>query len=587
MTKYTLSTILSLFAVCTISANTWYPDKDWVETPNPYASPYAVPGGTLRYAGYNPPKTINYYLGADSLSAQFFALMYEPLLAIDSETNEFIPSIAKRWSISEDKNSFTFVVDERAQWSDNTPVTAHDIKATFDALRAPMNITGSFKVVLTPFKEAEVIDDMTIRFTTDEVHWRSLLSLANIYVMPKKMIDGVDFNKINFDFPIVSGPYYLKELEKGLSLTMRRRPDYWGFLTQSNKGLYNFDEIYLRFYMESNNAYEAFIKEEMDFYAVYGSRIWNLESVGDKFDKNWILKQNIYNHKPMGFQGYVMNMRKPPYNDINVRKALYHLWDNDRMIRTLMYNSYPIQRSYYGDLYNQEYPRTTPTYSFSLEKAHEHFILAGYKINTKTGRLEKNGIPLIVRILTRDASSNVFLALYKNALQQLGITLEIDQKDLASWMREMDSFNFEMTIGAWGGTVFRDPEPMWASWTADAKGGSNYAGISDPTIDALIKEQRTEFSIARRNEILREIDAYLCEYSPYILNWGGSNSRLLYWNKFGMPKCILPKFGDDRSPITYWWYDVNNAQELKNAMENDLPLPSRPEEVYFDELIKE
>ncbi len=581
-----LLSLLALISTPLHAKETWYPAADWKDAPNPLASPYAKPGGTLRYSAFNPPQSFNYYLDTNTFTASVFSLMFETLLGLDPVTSEFCPALAARWSISEDKRVFTFKMDPRAKWSNGEPITALDVKATFDAVRNPDNMTGTFKVSLDPFEEAQVIDDMTIRFVAKEVHWRNLSALSFMYIMPKKLIDSVKFSDINFMFPITSGPYVIEEHKEGISLTMRRRHDYWVFSTPSGKGIYNFDRLYMRFFMDLNNAFEAFKKGETDLYSVYSARIWNLESVGERFEKNWIVKQNIHNYDPMGFQGFAFNMRRPPYDDINVRKALYHLFDRARIVRTLMYGAYQLQFSYYQDLYDEQHPCSNPSYDYSIEIAQQFLAKAGYKINRETGKLEKDGKPLVVRILTREASATTYLALYKNELDKLGIGLEIDQKDFATWMREMDTYNFDVTSAAWGGTLFRDPEYMWSSKTGAAEGGSNLCGFGDPIVDKLILQQRTEFSMTKRNEIARKIDSYLTEYAPYILNWTANSTRILYWNKFGTPKTVLSKFDDEASAIAYWWYDADNDAELKESMQKGTALPSRREEIYFDEQFK-
>ena len=64
------------------------------------------------------------------------------------------------------------------------------------------------------------------------------------------------------------------------------------------------------------------------------------QTVEKKFTKNWIVKQKVYNYNPVGFQGFAMNMRKPPFDDLRVRRAMAHLVDRKKMNSTIMYNQY-------------------------------------------------------------------------------------------------------------------------------------------------------------------------------------------------------------------------------------------------------
>lgn len=578
-----------------------FPEPGWVERPDPCASPYAQPGGTLVYAGHNPPKSFNGYLDNNTFTMMVFAILYPSMLTIDPTTGDYAPSLADWWEISDDRKLYTFHIDPRARWSDGSPVTAEDVKATFDAVMAPKSLSGQYKVLFSALESPRVIDSQTVAFPCKEVHWRNLSSLGgSLYVMPKAMLEaakakcreegkdeGLYFNEINFNLPIVGGPYFVSEHKEGLSMTLRRRPDWWGFSTPAGKGIYNFDRIRIRFFMDQNNAYEAFKKGEVDTYAVYSARVWNTESVGERFEKNWIVKQNVHNHEPIGFQGLAMNMRRKPYDDVRVRKALAMLFDRRRMVRTLMYNSYFMLRSYCTDLYDAAHPCENPLFEYDAEEAMRLLGEAGFARNPETGKLERGGQPFVVRILTRSTSDSVYLALFKEALDRVGIGLEISQKDFATWMRETGKYNFDVTTSAFSGSLFRDPEPMWSSVYADTPNGINLPGFKNKEVDALIEQQRSEFSAAKRNAIMRRIDALITAAVPNALTWGTDSTRLLYWNKFGTPNAVLGKYGNELSIPIYWWYDADSARELEEAIREGTPLPGRIAESYYDDAMPE
>ena len=135
---------------------------------------------------------------------------------------------------------------------------------------------------------------------------------------------------------------------------------------------------------------------------------------------------------------------------------------------------------------------------------------------------------------------------------------------------------------AWSSGIFKDPESMWSSKEASRQGGNNITGFHTARIDELITRQRSIFDLRERNGIYREIDAILTSEVPYILLWNIDSVRLLYWDKFGTPPTVLSKFGDERSLLTYWWYDADSAEELAEAMRDSTILPPRPDIVDFD-----
>ncbi|WP_051327235.1 extracellular solute-binding protein [Desulfatibacillum aliphaticivorans] len=561
-----------------------FPKPDWKELPDPVASPYAEQGGEVCVYIGPSPKSLNYYLENSSIAAHVFSGLYESLLSMSSRNLEYEPHLASKWSISDDKKTFTFWIDKRAKWSDGKPVTAQDVKWTFDAIMNPANKTGVHKVSLSRFESPEVLDDHTIRFTAKEVHWKNLLSIGTFDILPKHAYENLDFNKINFELPVVSGPYEIGELTENVSLTLKRRRDWWNNDAVNVQGVNNFDTIRLRFYGESENAFEAFKKGLIDIIGVNTARTWVKETEGQQFADNWIIKQKIQNYRPVGFQGFAMNMRRPPFDDVNVRKAMAHLINREKMNAAIMYNQYFLHKSYFEDLYSPEKPCPNQPYDFNKDKARKLLADSGWKVNPKTGFLEKNGKPLTVKFLTRDSTAERFLAIYEQDLKDVGIQMVIDKKDWAAWMKDMDDFNYEITWAAWGAALFKDPEGMWASSEADRPSGNNITGFKNAKVDELIEMQKSIFSVEERHEICRKIDQLVYEQCPYVLLWNIDYTRLLYWNKFGTPDTVLTKYGDDSSAESYWWLDPYSVADLKDAMEQKLPLPPKPLSVVFDEV---
>ncbi|MCK4905590.1 ABC transporter substrate-binding protein [bacterium] len=584
--------LLSIFIILIVTvahspADEFFPKDNWKDLPNPLASPQAKVGGEMATFAGQYPNSLNYYLASNILTSEVFSAMYDSLLTLHPLTAEYEPMIAKQWSISDDKTTFTFWIDERARWSDGEPITAYDVEWTFQAIMDPKNLTGVFKMSMEKFLPPEVVDEHTIRFTTKEVHWRNLLALGGLNILPKHIFEKKDFNKINFQFPVVSGLYKLGEINEGLFIKIVRRDNWWAKSEQRFQNTGNFQTIVFRFFAERENAFEAFKKGLIDIYPVYTSRLWVNETKGEKFEKEWIVKQKIYNYEPAPFQGFAMNMRRPPFDDIKVRKAMAYLLDKEQMNRTLMYNQYTMHCSYFEDLYSKEAPCKNKVFNFDKEKAMALLKEAGWQVNPQTGFLEKNGKRFSFKFLNRDSSTGKFINIYAEDLKDIGIELKIDQKDFATWMKDMDEFNFDMTWAAWGSVIFKDPESMWASTEADRKSGNNITGFKDKVVDVFIEKQKTIFDVEKRHEICRQIDAIVTSQCPYILIWRINYIRLLYWNKFGTPSTVLSKYGNENSAYWYWWYDEDSAEDLTDAIQKGRYLPGCKASIFFDEEFKE
>ena len=569
---------LSGFAFC----DQTFPQKGWTDKPNPLASPDAEIGGEISIFAGQYPKSFNYYLANNSFTSELFGYMFETLLGNDPLTLDYIPGLADRWVISDDKKTFTFHISPKAKWSDGNPITAEDVRWTFQTILKPENLTGVHKVSLERFHPPVVIDKYTIQFTAKNVHWKNMGAVGGFQILPKHAYSNRDFNKLNFEFPVISGLYQLGEINEGIYVKLERRANWWAKDLLSSQNTGNFQTLKFRFYVDRTNAFEAFRKGMIDLFPIYTSRIWVNETKGDDFSANRIIKQKVTNYQPSGFQGFAMNMRKFPFDDVNVRKAMAHLLDRKKMNHTLMYDQYFLHKSYYEDLYSGKKPCPNPKISFDKSMARELLKKSGWKPNPATGYLEKNGEKFSFRFLTRSATASKFLAIFAEDLKDVGIELVTDAKDWASWSKDMDEFNYQMTWAAWGGTVFKDPEGMWNSKEADRKSGNNITGFKNARVDQLIKKQKSMFDINERNTILREIDGLIAKDFPYVLLWNINSTRLLYWNKFGTPDTVLSKYGRESSAYSYWWIDEDSKADLKDARKSKASLPAKDPTVNFD-----
>ena len=208
--------LLVLMVACMLSAVELYPKASRIGQPDPVASPLAEQGGLLKeYLGASP-KSLNYLLDNNVMSARVFGAMFESLIEMDSSTLEYDRALAEKWTISDDKLEFTFWLDPAARWSDGKPVTAEDVVWTYKTIVDPKNMTGSNKLALERLEVPEIVDDgKAVRFRAKEVHWQNLGAVGGMEILPKHVWEGQDFNKINFEFPVVSGPYRIKELKEG------------------------------------------------------------------------------------------------------------------------------------------------------------------------------------------------------------------------------------------------------------------------------------------------------------------------------------------------------------------------------------
>ena len=558
------------------TALVWHPATNWVDKVDPVADVHARKGGTVRFNGAQPPKSFNAYIDNNTYTKMMFDLMYENLIGVDTETLDFVPGLARRWAVSEDGNEFVFELDERAHWSDGEPVTADDVKWTFDAVMDPKSDTGVWKGILGAFKSPVVEGPRRIRFEKKNAtakDWRDLLNCGTFYILPRHAFEGRDFNALDFLNAPVGGAYRITRVAEQVETEYSRVDTWWKRDFPSCRNVCNFDHLVVHYYISNENAFDALKKGLIDVYPCYTARIMAEETKGEKFERNWILKRSVQNHNPIGFQGFAMNMRRKPFDDLRVRKAMSMLVDREMMNATMMSNAYFLMNSFFTDLYDAGHPCTNETYRFDVEGAKRLLAEAGY------------GDGFEFTFLSRSASEDKYLAVFNYALECCNIKMHIRRKDFAAWMRDMDSFNFEMTWASYGQSLFRTPEIMWRSSEADRKGSNNAVGFKSEAVDRLLDAEKLMETEGEREEAYRQIDALLTAQCPYAFLWQANTTRLLYWNKFGMPKSVLGKYNDEDCIMYYWWYDDDKAAELESAVRDHTNLPNVPFRVSFDEVM--
>ena len=547
----------------------------------PYmADPNAKKGGSFTMRVVEFPSTLRTE-GKDAnttINSLISSMTYERLLTIHPTTLEYVPSLATHWKISEDKKTFWFRINPDARWSTGHRITAYDVKATWKLL-TDEGILAPYTNILYKKYEEPVAESMYIvRVRTTELNWRHFIYFGiSMEVWPEFVVGnltGEDYIK-KFQFQMIpgSGPYTLnpKDIAKGTSLTLRRRDNYWGEDLRKNVGSDNFDRIKFSVVQDERLALEKFKKGELDLYYIGRASWWVNEFGGNEngaenfedIQRGLIQKRKIYNDNPQGIMGYSFNMRKPPFDDIRVRKAFYYLFNRDKLIDKLFLNEYQYLNSYFpGRIYENP---NNPVYKYDQEKAVKLLAEAGWKERNEEGWLVKDGVPFQLTLAFASPSGERIYTVYQEDLAQVGIKLNLKQATSATMFKMVNERNFQIHFQSWTGLMFPNPESSFHSNTADPDNTTNITGVKNDRIDEICAEYNVTFDQAKRSEQIREIDGILAEMVPYALGWYAPFQRIAYWNKFGQPEYYLTRVGDFLDIPQLWWYDEEKAQRLEEA----------------------
>ena len=537
--------------------------------------PRALKGGTLRHHEIDFPSTLR-ILGPNKIywNQVVEGMVYEPLLGLHPTTLEFVPALATHWQISDDMMTFRYRINPNARYSDGRPVVAEDVVATWEfvmdsGLQDPMT-TLSYEKFERPVAESKYI--VSVRSKT--LNWRNFLYFsASLSILPSHVLREVDgetyIRDFNFQMLPGTGPYSIAEddVDKGKSITIRRRTDYWATHHRQHVGVSNFDEIRSVVVRDQNLAFEMFKRGDLDYFYVLRSRRWVEELDFDRVQRGMIQKRKIFNNKPNGMAGIAMNTRRPPFDDIRVRRALAHLYNREQLIEKLFYGEYLPQNSYYaGGVYENP---DNPQNLYDPEGALQLLAEAGWDTRDTQGRLVKNGEPLTVELLYYDQEQETYLTVFQEDLRRAGIALNLRRVTFATLVKLLDERNFDASTVGYSGLTFPNPETSFHSSLADLDNTNNITGIKNARIDEICEAYDEMFDIGERVEAIREIDGILANDHLFLLSWYIPAERLAYWNKFGQPAGALTRTGTFRALMSVWWIDPERSQQLDQAMRDE------------------
>jgi len=534
----------------------------------------ALPCGEIALWGASTPFSLNMWQDYNSFSASIMSMLFEPLAELHSTENRPVGVLASSWEISEDGMTYNFEIDARAKWSDGQQVSAYDIQFYYDVIMDPKNLTPIFKVGLSRLERPEIIDSLKFTVKAKDPHWGNFWEAAGMVAFPKHIWEGKDFNAIRFEFPVVSGPYAIKQMKIDRALELVRRADWWGRQKKYNAGKYNFEKITYRFMEDRNKALEALKKGDFDAYPIYTSSIWMKQTDFDAAKKGYVLKNRVFNNEPIGFQGFALNLRRDKFKDIRVRKALSLLLDRALMNDKFMFNQYFLLNTYYPSLWQEHKNPNSPSYSYAPDSARKLLEEAGYAVNAQGKLADKSGKPFELTFLNLMEDLR-HITKFQEDLKAVGIESNIETVSRSTFVQRKDDANFDLCWMAWGAGRLSDPEASWHSKTANDKGTNNVTGLEDSIIDSLIELQKTEQNLDVRNEILKQLDTRLTEVVPYILLWQSDNNKILHWNRFGYPSSLYGKFNREEAIPIYWWHSPEKAAALQSAQKKgeSLPIP--------------
>jgi microcin C transport system substrate-binding protein len=555
-----------------------------------YVNPDAPKGGTfvrqneafLTFDTFNP-FTLK---GAAALE---LGLMHDTLMAGSlDEPSSLYALVAKTVEVAPDNSWVQFAINPAARFSDGSAITAADVVFSFNILVTKGS--PQYRIQYADVAKAEVVAPDIARFTFKTTKNRELpILLGTLPVLSEKYWKGRDFAATTLEIPVTSGAYTIASFDVGRYITYKRLPHYWAKDLPVMRGQDNFDHVRIEYFRDDTVAFEGFKTNAYDFRRVFSAGQWVRRYDFPAVLDGRVKKLEVTSIQPQDATGIVLNLRRPMFQDRRVREALNWAFDYESLNKNLFFGLYTRLRSYWQgspleakglpspaelkllepfrdrlppEVFTQEY--TQPVTAGrgdnrdNLLKARALLRDAGWTV--RNGRLvDAKGNPFVFEItLVQEGLDRVVMP-WVQALKRLGITATIRLVDTSQYANRVNAYDFDAIYIGINNSLSPGNE-QWDSWGADAAdrpGASNYSGVKDPVVDALIRhiiEAETYDDVTAATHAL---DRVLTWNYYRLLTYSSPVDRYAYWHKLRMP-AVMPSMGLGRmgsAAIALWWED--------------------------------
>nr|WP_322013978.1 extracellular solute-binding protein [Paraburkholderia sp. J12] len=561
-----------------------------------YVNPDAPKGGTLVLANPNRLTSFDKFnpFTLRGNAAPGLGMIFESLTtgSMDEVASAY-GLLADDIRIAPDGKSVTFHLNPRARFSNGDPVTAADVKFSLDTLKSPQS-APSMQAYFSDVLRAVVVDPATIRFEF-RLNNRELPFIAGgMPVFSHKWglrADGsrIPFDQLAFEQPIGSGPYRIESYSNGRTISYRLDPNYWGKDLPVRVGTNNFERITYKLYSDDVARLEAFKAGEYDALVENVARNWVRRDVGKRFDSGELVKREFPQHNGTGMQGFVLNLRKPMFQDVRVRQALDLALDFQWLNRMLFYSQYTRLDSWFANTMFQAkglpstgevalldpwrkqldpavfgpppvQPDTDPPDSLRANLLKARALLADAGWTYRNGALRNaQGQPFVFEVLDDSGGASQWapiMAQYTRALARLGIRVDYRTVDFALYQKRLDAFDFDVTTIRFPDVQVPGTEEIdrFSSKAADEAGSGNLIGLKSPAVDAILKALVQAQTLQQLLDASHALDRVLMHGYYVVPQWYSSTHRVAYRNTLAYP-AKLPLYYDATDWIlSAWWF---------------------------------
>jgi len=483
-------------------------------------------GGTIVIGSIADIDTVNELL--DTGSRAFNDVAYQMFLHLLDEQPDFTehpptfaPELAESWEWSDDHLHLTFRLRRDAVWSDGVPVTAEDVRFTWEAQTSP-EVAWDSAYFKDGIEDVEVVDPHTVVFHYSRVSPYQLLAAIEGLILPKhawgrlpfsEWRRGGDFFRENL---VVNGPYRLESWTPQQEIVLARNERYF------HPEQPYLDRVIYRFIPEKSNQVNQLLSGDLHLVeAVPTPDIPRIRaSERARIDAFW--------HRSYTF--FLWNLRDPRFAEREVRQALTMAIDRRQMVDTLwgefgrISASPVVHHAWAHDDSIEPWPHDPA-------RARELLAAAGWRDRDGDGVIERDGVPFAFDLVANQGNQERIdaVVMAQEQLRRVGIDARPRIMEWNAMAQSLTEGDYQAMIFAFGMPTTLDFR--YAFHSDEIGGGSNYSGYSNPEVDRRIEEMERLPEIADAEGLLHELQRIIHRDQPMTFLWetqrvNGVNRRL-------------------------------------------------------------
>lgn len=583
------------YGISTFGELLYGPDAPYLN----YVNPDAPQGGELSFAWSSGSFDSIHPYSRIGRPAVLSSIFFEPMLTgTADEIGSAYCLLCEEFAYPEDRSFVIFTLRDNVTFSDGTPMTAHDVLFSYQILRDEG--LPSFQAnIPNTIQSAEVIDDRSIRYTFNpDAPLRDRIQTAGglpVFSEASHIASGLDFEESRLEPLVGSAPYVLGEIEPGQRTTFVRDPDYWANDLWISRGRHNFGSIRVEYYGDSLAAFEGFTAGNYTFRQESSSQAWANNYDFPALENGTVVREEIADGSIASGQAFMINLRRPQFQDVRVRSAIAHMFNFEWTNQTLFYGLYspivsfwentwmtadglpseaelavlePLRDMLPETVFSQEayaVPASNPDRTLDRRQSRRATALleeAGWTPGDDGMLRNADGDTLDVEFLNSSPLFDRIINPYVENLRAIGINASLNRVDNAQLQQRQRDGDFDMItdhfpMGYEPGSSLRQ---YFGSIGAD-ESLFNVPGLSDEGIDALIEivvntETREELDTA-----VTALDRVLRDRVIRVGQWYNDSHWVAYYDMYRYPDEFPPY---SLGFFNFWWIDPVAEQALRD-----------------------